>query len=264
MTTLIRKAALTIAGAALAGGAIAGPATAFAAPASASAPTAVSSVTTDRGPDRDDRGNDRGDRGNDRGDRGNDRGDRGNNRGDRGNDRDDRGRGNGKSERELRVRYQAQPNFFYCGPAAARNALTTMDKDISQDDLAREMGTTENGTDSVDLITKALNAKMGKDVYRTTEIPTSMADDKQTDKLRADVVTAIDDGRAVVANIIGTATDTDGVAHSFEGGHYISVVGYRDNGNTVKIADSANPDQASYWITTEALADWTATRGYSA
>ncbi|MEU5949764.1 phytochelatin synthase, partial [Micromonospora sp. NPDC047465] len=29
-------------------------------------------------------------------------------------------------------------------------------------------------------------------------------------------------------------------------------------------ADSANPAQASYWITTEALADWIATRGYAA
>ncbi|WP_285792315.1 C39 family peptidase, partial [Micromonospora sp. NBRC 101691] len=71
-------------------------------------------------------------------------------------------------------------------------------------------------------------------------------------------------GRAVVANIAGTATDTNGTTHSFEGGHYISVVGYRDNADTVKIADSANPNQASYWITTDALADWIATRGYSA
>ncbi|MEU4644085.1 phytochelatin synthase, partial [Micromonospora sp. NPDC023814] len=28
--------------------------------------------------------------------------------------------------------------------------------------------------------------------------------------------------------------------------------------------DSADPAQASYWITTEALADWIATRGYAA
>ncbi|MER7330898.1 phytochelatin synthase, partial [Micromonospora sp. NPDC000119] len=27
---------------------------------------------------------------------------------------------------------------------------------------------------------------------------------------------------------------------------------------------SADPAQASYWITTEALADWIATRGYAA
>jgi hypothetical protein len=139
-----------------------------------------------------------------------------------------------------------------------------MDKDVSQDDLAHEMGTTENGTDSAHQITKALNAKGGKNAYRTIEISDPKADDRQTDALRKDVVKAVDDGRAVVANIAGTATDTDGGTHSFEGGHYISVVGYRDGGDTVKIADSANPDQSSYWITTEALADWTATRGYSA
>ncbi|MEU4483059.1 phytochelatin synthase, partial [Micromonospora sp. NPDC023966] len=28
----------------------------------------------------------------------------------------------GHGERELDVRYEAQPNFYYCGPAAARNA----------------------------------------------------------------------------------------------------------------------------------------------
>ncbi|MGN9805119.1 C39 family peptidase, partial [Micromonospora sp. L32] len=27
-------------------------------------------------------------------------------------------------ERELNVRYEAQPNFYYCGPAATRNALS--------------------------------------------------------------------------------------------------------------------------------------------
>ncbi|BCL16699.1 C39 family peptidase [Micromonospora sagamiensis] len=248
MTTLIRKAALTIAGATLTAGALAAPATAFAAPASAATPTTAISVTTDRDNDRRDNRDNRDDRRSDRDDRRDERSDR----------------GNGRSERELRVRYQAQPNFYYCGPAAARNALSTMDRDLSQDDLAREMGTTENGTDSAHLITKALNAKLGKDVYRTTEVSTPTADDKQTDQMRRDVVTAIDNSRAVVANIAGTATDTDGTPHAFEGGHYISVVGYRDNGNTVKIADSANPDQSSYWITTEALADWTATRGYSA
>ncbi|MFI7512748.1 phytochelatin synthase, partial [Micromonospora echinofusca] len=49
-----------------------------------------------------------------------------------------------------------------------------------------------------------------------------------------------------------------------EGGHYISVVGYRDNGNTVTIADSADPNQASYRMSIDNLADWIATRGYTA
>ncbi|MCI4062121.1 C39 family peptidase [Micromonospora sp. R77] len=169
----------------------------------------------------------------------------------------------GHGERELDVRYEAQPNFYYCGPAATRNALSVLGKNIDVDAMAKEMGTTENGTNSINDITPVLNKETGKH-YRSVEIRDSKADDKQTDTLRADIVRTVDDGRAVVANIAGTATDTDGNTHSFEGGHYISVVGYRDGGKIVTIADSANPDQAAYRMSVDNLADWIATRGYSA
>ncbi|MGC4821210.1 C39 family peptidase, partial [Micromonospora sp. DT63] len=101
------------------------------------------------------------------------------------------------------------------------------------------------------------------DAYHSVEISKPDADAKQTDQLRADIIKTIDNGRAVVANIAGTTTDTDGNTHSFEGGHYISVVGYRDNGTTVTIADSADPNTASYQVTVDHLADWIATRGYA-
>ncbi|SCF43234.1 C39 family peptidase, partial [Micromonospora marina] len=101
------------------------------------------------------------------------------------------------------------------------------------------------------------------DAYKSVEISTPKADDEQTDTLRADVIKTVDAGRAVVANIAGTATDTDGTTHSFEGGHYISVTGYRDNGDTVTIADSADPNTATYRMSIDNLADWIATRGYS-
>ncbi|MCP3786347.1 C39 family peptidase [Micromonospora sp. A3M-1-15] len=169
----------------------------------------------------------------------------------------------GHGERELDVRYEAQPNFYYCGPAAARNAISVLGKNIDVDAMAKEMGTTENGTNSINDITPVLNKETGK-TYRSVEIKDGKADDKQTDTLRSDIVRTVDDGRAVVANIAGTATDTDGNTHSFEGGHYISVVGYQDNGKTVTIADSANPNTASYRISVDNLADWIATRGYSA
>jgi hypothetical protein len=167
-------------------------------------------------------------------------------------------------ERELNVRYQAQPNFYYCGPAATRNALSVQGKAIDVDAMAKEMGTTEAGTNSVNDITPVLNKETGKDVYHSVEIRDAKADDKQTDKLRTDIVHTVDNGRAVVANIAGTTTDTDGNTHSFEGGHYISVVGYRDDGHTVTIADSADPNMASYRISVDNLADWIATRGYTA
>ncbi|SCG45261.1 C39 family peptidase [Micromonospora coxensis] len=167
-------------------------------------------------------------------------------------------------ERQLKVDYQAQPNFYYCGPAAARNALSVQGKDIDVDAMAKIMGTTENGTNSINDITPVLNKETGKtDAYRSVEIKTPKADTKQTDTMRADIVAAINDGHAIVANIAGTATDTNGGVHSFEGGHYISVTGYRDNGHTVTIADSANPNTASYEMDIDTLADWTATRGYA-
>ncbi|NGM14736.1 C39 family peptidase [Verrucosispora sioxanthis] len=173
-------------------------------------------------------------------------------------------RGHGKGERQLKVRYEAQPNFYYCGPAAVRNTLSILNKDVSQDDLAREMGTTERGTDSAFLITEALNRKAGKDVYRTVEIPGQAAGRAETDRLREDVVRAVDSGRGVVANVVGTATDLDGGSHTFDGGHYIAVTGYRDGGDQMKIADSADASRPEYWISTDVLADWIASRGYSA
>ncbi|MDG4840493.1 C39 family peptidase [Micromonospora sp. WMMD967] len=213
-TDLIRKTALTAAGLAFTGGAIAGPVTAAYAMSDAKPTT----QTQDRK----------------------------------------------SGERQLGVRYEAQPNFYYCGPAAARNALSVQGKDISVDAMAKEMGTTEAGTNSINDITPVLNKETGKNnAYHSVEISTPKADDKQTDQLRADIVKTVDDGRAVVANIAGTTTDTDGGIHSFEGGHYISVVGYRDNGTTVTIADSADPNTASYEVTVEHLADWIATRGYA-
>ncbi|MFG1914772.1 C39 family peptidase [Micromonospora sp. NPDC048898] len=215
-TDLIRKTALTAAGLAFTGGAIAGPVTTAYAASDAKPAT---QTQTDRKPN---------------------------------------------GERELGVRYEAQPNFYYCGPAATRNALSVQGKNINVDDMAKEMGTTEAGTNSINDITPVLNKETGKtDAYHSVEISSPDADAKQTDTLRADIVKTIDNGRAVVANIAGTSTDTTGTTHSYEGGHYISVVGYRDNGTTVTIADSADPNTASYQISVEHLADWIATRGYA-
>ncbi len=165
--------------------------------------------------------------------------------------------------KEVRVKYQAQPNYYWCGPAAARNALSAAGHDVTMSSLARAMGTTEAGTNSAKDITAALNKFTGSAEYRTTELAKPTITAKQAETLKRDIVTTIDDRRAVVANVAGTATDTEGATHSYEGGHYIAVHAYRDNGREVKIADSANPDTANYWIDTTDLADWIATRGYS-
>ncbi|WP_433618230.1 C39 family peptidase [Dactylosporangium sp. CA-139114] len=170
------------------------------------------------------------------------------------------------AEKVLAYDFQLQPNFYYCGPAATRIALTAAGHAISQDRAASLLGTTTNGTNSALDTTRVLNSVIGggRTVYRTREIPAYPATPAQAKQLQADVVSTVSSGRAVVANIAGHLTDNAGVFHSYEGGHYLTVVGYQDGGSTVKIADPANPrGDGTYWVSTPKLADWISQRGYS-
>ncbi len=167
------------------------------------------------------------------------------------------------SAKELGVRYEAQSTYYYCGPASTRIALSAQGKNLTQDDVAKKLGTTENGTDSAEDTTRVLNKETGSDTYKTTAIPGKSASSSDLDQLKTNVKNSVDNNRAVVANIAGTATDIDGVSHSYAGGHYVSLVGYRDNGEAVKISDPANPNQSSYWVDSADMANWIATRGYS-
>ncbi|WP_433346787.1 C39 family peptidase [Micromonospora sp. CA-111912] len=166
-----------------------------------------------------------------------------------------------KSERRAGYEYQAQPNFYYCGPASARIALSAEGRTVSQDELAAKLGTTENGTDSAIDITRVLN-EYTNGRYRTTEISSDVASKEQIERLRVDVKAAVDADEPVVANILGGAVDTEGREHSYPG-HYLTVVEYKDDGNTIKIADPADPAVQEYWMDVAELANWIAGRGYS-
>ncbi|MCW3841303.1 C39 family peptidase [Micromonospora yasonensis] len=167
------------------------------------------------------------------------------------------------STKVLDYTYQAQYAYWNCGPAAVRNALSASGIETTQDAMVAPLNAGEYGTNSAEDTTRGLNQMVKGSPWRTHMIP-GPPSPAQMDQLQADVVKAITDGRGVVANIVGSATDTDGGWHSFPGGHYIAVVGYKNDGRTVRIADSADPSLPAYWITTIDLANWMTTRGYSA
>ncbi|GGM42628.1 C39 family peptidase [Dactylosporangium sucinum] len=168
------------------------------------------------------------------------------------------------AEKVLEAQFQQQPNFYWCGPAAARNALAAGGYAVTQADMASKLRTTTSGTDSAFDVTRGLNEIVGADVYQTREIRGQVATPAETGQLQTDVVRAVTDGRAVVANIVTSAWDTNGISHSFDGGHYVAIVGYKDGGRIVKVADSANPNgDGTYWMTTDNMATWIARRGYS-
>lgn len=169
------------------------------------------------------------------------------------------------SEKILTYDFQYQPNFYYCAPASVHIALTTQGINLSQDELAQQLGTTVNGTNSAEDTTRVMNSVTGKDVYQTRSIPgPNGATPAEMDRLQADVVNAISNGRAVVANIVGSATDNAGFWRDFSGGHYIPIVGYSDEGRQVQVADPSGVGPATYWMSTIDMANWIATRGYSA
>jgi Peptidase_C39 like family len=165
---------------------------------------------------------------------------------------------------ELYYQYGVQTTPWYCGPAATRMALSARGIYPSQDDLAGRLGTTVNGTNSSADIARVLNAMTKSSQYQATSVPSKSVTKQQVEKLRSDIVDAVRHGYPVVMNIAGSATDLGGATRSFPGGHYITVVGYGDNGTRAKIGDSANPLSPSYWIATSELAQWAGTRGYAA
>jgi hypothetical protein len=166
---------------------------------------------------------------------------------------------------QISYSFQWQETGYYCGPAATRIALTGRGYYYSQSYIAGQLGTTVNGTNSAYDTTRVLNSLGETGFYETKMIPGQWATDAEIARLKWDVLYDIPRGYPLVANVVGTAVDTDGDAHSYGGGHYLAVVAYRDNGNTVKIADSADANGYGwYWMSTTRLAHWIAMRGYSA
>lgn len=166
--------------------------------------------------------------------------------------------------KQLRHSFMLQPNYYYCGPSATRVALSAHGKVYSEDRIASWLGTTTNGTGSAYDVTRVLNAKLGQNRYHTTEIPGAAATPGDIATLKANVVQAISQGDVVVANVAGHYTDDNGDYHAYEGGHYLAIWGYTHNGNTVKVADSADTVGSPYYtISVKKMANWIATRGYA-
>lgn len=164
--------------------------------------------------------------------------------------------------KDLKFDFEYQINGYYCGPASTRMAASTRIAPPSQDTIAMAMGTTTNGTNSAADTTAELNRLEHTSFYHTTLIPGS-ATTSDIATLEKNVVHSISNGYGIVANIVGSAQDSSGGFHEYDGGHYIAVIGYSDNGRSVHIADPAGEGADTYWMSASTLANWMASRGYS-
>ncbi|MFF0633806.1 C39 family peptidase [Nocardia sp. NPDC004151] len=164
-----------------------------------------------------------------------------------------------------------QERFFWCGPAATQIVCNSCGVNLSEQYLATEIGTTENGTDYVGLITPVLNRILPAAKYVDTYMHDDPPTGAQKDRLWKDIVNSIDAGFGVVANIDAPPNNyPQGVKGSvspvYGGGevfHYIALMGY-DSAfpRAVWVADSGFSPYG-YWIGFDQLATLIPPKGYT-
>ncbi|SDY40765.1 Peptidase_C39 like family protein [Amycolatopsis xylanica] len=165
---------------------------------------------------------------------------------------------------ELNIQYQVQETGYWCGPAATRIALSARTGDLpSQQQLANELPTTTNGTDWIGQVTRVLSGRVGW--YETKEMPNDPPTQAQRDLLWRDIVLDINNGYAIVANIVAPPNNHPPGYPNETIYHYFTVIGYDSSNWSVKIADPANfGGNQLYWLSFDQLASLIPPKGYSA
>jgi peptidase C39-like protein len=169
-----------------------------------------------------------------------------------------------RSQHVLNVDYQVQETGYWCGPAATRIALSARGINVSQADMAAQLGTTTNGTDWIGQVTGVLDNYVGW--YETKEMPNDPPTQGQRDLLWNDIVLDINNGYAIVANIVAPpGNQPPGYPPNQTIYHYFTVIGYDDSNMTVYIADPASfSGNQFYWLSFDQLATLIPPKGYSA
>ncbi len=142
----------------------------------------------------------------------------------------------------LKYGYEVQKTGYWCSAAAARIALTVRGKTVSQAELANYMHVTRNGLPNIGNLRDALNHYTGSHFYQVKQWPNNGV---LKSKLTADVRSDVDRGYAVVINVVRI-----GNAH-FPGGHYATIVGYRNGGAQFAIADPASAKRRLVWLSAD-------------
>jgi len=167
------------------------------------------------------------------------------------------------SQHVLNVDYQVQETGYWCGPAATRIALSARGIYVSQADMAAQLGTTTNGTDWIGQVTGVLDNYVGW--YETKEMPNDPPTQGQKDLLWNDIVLDVNNGYAIVANIVAPPNNHPPGYPNETIYHYFTVIGYDDANMTVLIADPASfQGNQIYWLTFDQLASLIPPKGYSA
>ena len=163
-----------------------------------------------------------------------------------------------------------QETGFWCGPASAQVTLNALGINVAESTLAREIGTTVNGTDYIGLIERILDLRVPQHRYTSVYIDNDPPTPSQRERLWNHTVSSILAGCPVVMNwvappgnhpigIKGSSTPRySGTIY-----HYVTAVGFddRQGGRAFKIADSGFAPY-EYWVSLEQCATLIPPKGY--
>jgi hypothetical protein len=170
-----------------------------------------------------------------------------------------------------------QETYYNCGPGSSQLVLDARGIHVSEAELSAVLGTTVNGTPSVDSIANGLNHYDGESAYASMWMTTDPPRADEVDLMRERIFRTIAWGRGCVANVVVPPSNypkavpksdpnlpgAAGQSPGYGGGivyHYISVLGADDSDDTVMIVDPGF-QPSTYWVTVTQLASMVTPHG---
>jgi putative chitinase len=167
-----------------------------------------------------------------------------------------------------------QDTYYWCGPATTQTIIQARTGQmVSESVLAKELGTTVNGTNGVVQLARVLNARIGGE-WKTGSMPNDPPKPAEKETLWSRIVASVNGGVGVAANIwvppsnYPKASYTSTESLRYGGGfvmHYLAVMGYARDAVGVRhvwLADSGFAPHGS-WVTFNQFATMIPPREYA-
>ena len=167
-----------------------------------------------------------------------------------------------------------QDTFYNCGPASMQTiVLSKTGKLVGESEIGRRLGTHTGGTDYIGQFPVVMNYYLPGAGYKHADMPNDPPTGSQKSVLWERIVSSVDAGYGVVANIVAPpsnyprAVAPSTISPAYRGGtvyHYFAVMGYAGSGNSrrVWVADSGF-SPFGYWLSFNQLASLIPPKGYA-
>ena len=165
-----------------------------------------------------------------------------------------------------------QETYYNCGPASTQVVLNGQEVYVTEQELAAQMGTDEEGTDHVGLIEDTLDNYVPNACYAEVYLHHDPPTPEQKEDLWHHLTSSIDAGKGVVMNWIAPPSNypvgvKGSTSPSYGGGtvfHYVACMGYDDDPalRACWIADSGF-SPFGYWCAFDQVISLIPNKGYT-